>query len=230
MSKSLPHTPPAWQSKVLVAGALAALAAVELSAATYATQTASRDQILVVLGIAIWTDVVLKTAMSLAAGLALALGPVIALHHWRSGTAKAKRQLAVLAAGAALVGLFISTSNLSGYYAWTRQQNAAEVTRSGALYELAEANAARAIEAARTAGAPQVYLSSSERALLEAGQAPVTAARTEGDIGRALLILALVSAMATAYRLPEPAKQAKRSRARKRNDTSELDGARAKRA
>lgn len=197
---------PTWQSRCLLAAALLALAAVEIGAAAYAFQSASRAQILTVGGVVIHTDVALKTAMSIAAGLALALGPVIAIHKWRTGRKGARRE-AVLAGVACLVGLVVSTSNLSGYFAWTRGQLAVEQARTNPLYRVAAANA-EAVVQGRAA-----YITGADRRILAAGLGQATAVRDGGDVMRALGILLLVSGMATAYRLPgEPRAPAKRRR------------------
>jgi len=208
MSKSYTPTPPRWQSLVLIGGALTALAAVELSCATYAWQTASTAQTLELGGLAVPSDVALKTAQSVAAGLCVALGPAVALHLWRSGRVALRRQ-AWLGVAAALVGLVVSTSNLSGYYAWTRQQHAAEAAAASPLYAVAQAAAARAL-------AEDGYLAHADRVVLERAQTPATAARSGGDVARALLILTLVSGMSAAYRLPGKAKAQPKRRARVR--------------
>lgn len=220
MTKSYTHTPPAWQSKALLAGALAALLAVELAAAAYAYQSASRAQVLALGGgVEIATDVVLKTAMSIAAGLALALGPSVAWHLWRGKRVGLRRQ-AYLAIAASIAGLVIATTNLSGYSAWTRQQRTVEAVTTNPLYALAVDNAAK------VRSGELAYLSGADRTLLREGQALTTAQRDFGDVARAVLILLLVSGMATAYRLPHTPKKA-RDRSRKLNDTTELDTARA---
>jgi len=221
MTKSYTNTPPQWQSQTLLVGALLALGAAELGAVAYAYQSASRSQILELGGFGVPTDVVLKTAMSVAAGLCVALGPAVAAHLWRSGR-KGQRRQALLAIAAALVGLCVSTSNLSGYFAWTRGQREIETVTSNPLYAVAVANAER------VARGEISYLTGADRRLLSEGQALSAAARDGGDVGRALFVLILISAMGSAYRLPAKPKAAKRTR-RRRNDTSEIDGARAKR-
>jgi|GEM_PF-6854603 len=217
MSKLIIQTPPAWQSQVLLAGALAALAAAELGAVAYAFQSASMSQVLDLGGMMVPTDVVLKTAMSIAAGLCVALGPVIAAHLWRSGRKGLRRQ-AYLAIAAALVGLCVSTSNLSGYFAWTRSQREVETIRANPLYAVAAANAAKVVSGEIS------YLIGADRELLAAGQGLSAADRNGGDVGRALFILVLISGMGSAYRLPtRPKKVVKRPRRGRSSSENVMD-------
>src|SRR5690606_5146416 len=82
------------------------------------------------------------------------------------------------------------------YFAWTREQRAIETTTESELYAVAQANARR------VARGELAYLTGADRRLLQHGQALTTAHRELGDVLRAAFVLALVSGMATAYRLP----------------------------
>lgn len=225
MSKSHTLTAPTRQAKALFWGGMLALAAVELGGVTYALQTASPDQVLDLGGgWTIQTDVVLKAAMQIAAGLCLALGPAVAAWQWRgSKRNKGKRALAWVAIAASLVGFAIACANLSGYQAWTRGQHEAAVTASGPLYAVAAANAERA-------RLGQGHLSSSDRAVLRAAEAPTTARRSVGDVLKAGFILLLVSAMGSGFAVAKAAKPKRTTKARStkrpRGDNVEELGAR----
>lgn len=207
MSKSYTLTPPRRQAQALFWGGMLALAAAELGGVTYAMQTASQAQTLDLGGgVIVQTDVVLKAAMQIAAGLCLAIGPAVAAYQWRgSARNKTKRAFAWVAIAASLIGFVVATTNLSGYMAHTRGQHVAEAAASGPLYDLAVANAARA-------AAGLAYLSSRDRELLEAAQAPATARRSFGDIAKAALMLALISAMGSGFSVAAAVKKPKRQR------------------
>lgn len=206
MSKSYTLTPPAKQAKALFWGGMIALGAVELGGVTYAMQTASPDQVLDLGGgLALQTDVVLKAAMQIAAGLCLAIGPAVAAWQWRGARRnKTRRAYAWVAIAASIVGFAIAAGNLSGYRAWTRDQHVTAAAAESPLYRVALANAARA-------EAGQGYLSASDRAALRAGEAPTTAQRTLGDWIGAGLTLLLVSAMGSGFQVAG-AGRAKRTR------------------
>lgn len=217
---------PTLEAKWLRIGGWVALGAAELACITYAAQSASNAQALDLGGgIILQTDVVMKAAMQVAAGLSLLLGPAVAVYLWRgSGKSRWKRLQAWVAIAASVVGLGIAASNLSGYNAWTRGQASAEAAASGELYAVAQANAARAAEG-------RALLSSADRRRLEAAERPLEAKRDVGDWLRALGTLLLISAMGSGFVIqpPKPATSRRNKRAPKRNDTSELDRARANR-
>lgn len=187
---------PTWQSRALLLAGLAALAAAELGSGVYAFQSASGAQ-------QVWgipTDAVLKTAMSVTAGLGVAFGMVVTAWLWRTGR-KGLRKQAWLAMAVTAVALAISVSNLSGYFAWTREQHAAEAVRAQESFRIAAER--------RDAGA---YLSRSDEALLRRGQAPTDAERESGDLGKALGVHLLVLGFGAAYRLPVPAKRKRKAK------------------
>jgi len=200
---------PVWQSVLLQVSAVCAVVAIEAAGMAYSMQSASAAQVLDLGGgMKVHTDVVLKSVMSVAAGLSVVYGPTIALHFWRRGGAR-KRVLTVLAAAVSVVGFFVSASNLSGYTAWTRTGRDIEVTRANPFYAMAVADA-EAVQAGR-----KPYLPSEERAILLRGQTQTTATRPFGDVLKAGAILLLVSGMATGFRLPTRQQTAPRQQRRR---------------
>lgn len=196
---NLKSTLPEWQSRVLLAAGLCALAAAALGSAVYAFQSASDSQ--AVYGIP--TDAVIKTVLAVAADIGVALGAAVTAWLFFSGRKTYVRQ-AYVAAAATLLAFILGVVNLSGYSAWTRSQHAADAARANPLYELAVANADRA------QADPRFYLSRTDRDLLEAGQTPDTATRDAGDVAKAIGLHVLVLLFGFAYRLPTRRKAAKR--------------------
>lgn len=190
-------TAPIWQSRTLITLAVAATVAIECASIAYAAQSASRSQVLDLGFGPIQTDVLLKTLMSVAAGAAVVIGSVVAAHQWRRRHMRGRLSLAWIAVAVTAVGFVISTSNLSGYFAWVREQRAVEVVRDNPLYMAAAANAAR------VARGELLYLTGDDRRILREAQQVATADRTLGDVGRAGFMLALVAGMATGYRLTD---------------------------
>lgn len=190
---------PTWQSRALLGAALAALAAAEIGAGVYAFQSASRSQEL-------WglpTDAVLKTVLSVSAGLGVAFGAAVTAWLWRTGR-KGLRKQALLAAVMTVWALLISVSNLSGYFAWTRAQHGAETARASETYQVA-LNRIRS-------GA---YVAPGDRNALLAGEAPADAEREAGDIGKALAVHLLILGFGAAYRLPAPAKRKRKAKSQR---------------
>jgi hypothetical protein len=192
---------PMWQSRALLGAGLAALAAAELGSGVYAFQSASGAQ-------QVWgvpTDAVLKTAMSVTAGLGVAFGMVVTAWLWRTGR-KGLRKQAWLAMAVTIVALAISVSNLSGYFAWTRAQHSAEQVRSSEAYHIA-------LTRIESGG----YVPDADYRTVRRGQAPADAERESGDLGKALGVHLLVLGFGAAYRLPASAtrrrKASKKSRA-----------------
>lgn len=210
-------TAPKWQSRTLIVLAVAATVAVEIASVAYAAQSASRSQIIDLGFGPIQTDVLLKTIMSVAAGASVVFGSVVAAHYWRRRHMRGRLAQAWIAVVVTLVGFVISTSNLSGYYAWVREQRAVEVVRDNPLYMAAAANAER------VARGELAYLTGDDRRVLREAQQVATADRTAGDVGRAAFMLALVAGMATGYRLtdkrsgdmPEQGKPKRKTRKRR---------------
>ncbi len=190
---------PVWQSRILFLAGLAALGAAELGAGVYAYQSAARAQL--VYGVPI--DAVLKTVISIAAGLGVALGASVSAWLWRTGR-KGLRKQALLAICMTAWALMISVGNLSGYFAWTRAQYAAETTRESAVYQIA-------LERVR-GGA---YVPNEDRRLVSHGAAPSDAEREFGDVGKSFGVHLLILGFAAAYRLPAP-HQKKRAKPIKR--------------
>lgn len=204
---------PIWQSWALLIAALLATGAVEVASAAYAFQSASRAQVLDLGGVAIQTDVLLKTLMSIAAGLAVVIGPSVAIYKLSKQGERTRRQ-GYLAVAVCVVGFWLAAGNLSGYFAWTRDQRAVEVAQDNPLYDMAAANAAR------VARGEAAYLTGDDRRILREGQAQITARREAGDVARAAFILALISGMATAYRLPKGASLKREGNGRRRGRRS----------
>lgn len=182
---------PVWQSRVLLGAGLAALAAAELGSGVYAYQSASASQVFY----GIPTDATLKTVLSVTAGLGVAFGAAVTAWLWRTGR-KGLRKQAYLAAVMTVWALAISVGNLSGYFAWTRAQHAAEVVRLTDSYKVA-------LERTQ-AGA---YVSAEDRRLVLRGEAPADAEREVGDLSKAFAVHLLILGFSGAYRLPEPAKK-----------------------
>lgn len=195
-------TAPVWQSRALIVLAILATIAVEFATAAYNYQSASRSQLLDTgLGFTIQTDVLLKTLMSVAAGASVVIGSVVMAHHWRKRNMKGRMGQAIVAIIVTVFGFVVSVSNLSGYFAWVRDQRAVEVVRENPLYRAAAANAER------VARGELPYLSGDDRRILREAQQLTTAEREPGDVFRAIFILGLVAGMATGYRLTEPSAQ-----------------------
>jgi hypothetical protein len=193
-------TLPTWQSRALLFSALAALAAAEIGAGVYAFQSASSEQVFY----GIPTDAVLKTVISVVAGLGVAFGAAVAAWLWRTGRKGLRRQ-AWLAIAMTVWALTISVGNLSGYFAWTRAQAQAEVTRSSVEYRTALSR----IE-------DGAYVPDSDRAIARRGEAPADAERELGDLSKAFGVHILILGFGAAYRLPAPAKK-RRRKAKKQN-------------
>lgn len=191
---------PVLQSRALLGAGLVALTAAELGSAVYAFQSASASQ-------EVWgvpTDAVLKTALSVTAGLGVAFGMVVTAFLWRTGR-KGLRLQAWLALVVTTVALAISASNLSGYFAWTRAQHGAEQVRASAAYQIA-------LDRIEAGG----YVPDQDYRTVRRGQAPADAERELGDLGKALGVHLLILGFGAAYRLPAPRKQkriSKKSRA-----------------
>ena len=186
---------PTWQSRLLLLAALAALGAAELGAGVYAYQSASASQ-------EVWgvpTDAALKTVLSVAAGLGVAFGAVVTAWLWRTGRRGLRRQ-AWLAAVMTAWALLISTSNLAGYFAWTRAQHSAEAVRASEPYRIALNRIA--------AGG---YVPDQDYRLVRRGQSPADAERELGDVGKALGVHLLILGFGAAYRLPAPPKRKRAS-------------------
>lgn len=193
-------TLPVWQSRVLLAAGFAAFLAAELGAGVYAFQSASASQ-------EVWgipTDAALKTVLSVAAGLGVALGAAVAAWLWRTGR-KGLRKQAYLAMVITAWALFVSVGNLSGYFGWTRAQREVEAVTTNPLYAVAAANAQAVVEGR----AP--YLTGADRRLLMDGQANADAQREAGDVSKALAVHLLILGFGTAYRLPTPTKRRRRN-------------------
>lgn len=187
---------PVWQSRILLGAGIVALAAAELGAGVYAFQSASTSQ-------EVWgipTDAALKTAMSLAAGIGVAFGAAVAAWLFRTGR-KGLRLQAWLAVAMTAWALTISVGNLSGYFAWTRAQHAAEVVRVSDSYRVASER--------RDSGQ---YLSRTDEATLRRGEAPADAERELGDLSKGLGIHLLILGFGAAFRLPAPAKKRRSKR------------------
>lgn len=191
-------TLPTWQSRALLFSALAALAAAEIGAGVYAFQSASSEQVFY----GIPTDAVLKTVISVVAGLGVAFGAAVAAWLWRTGRKGLRRQ-AWLAIAMTAWALTISVGNLSGYFSWTRAQAAAEAVRSTEVYEIAQQRV--------RSGA---YVSDADLRTVRRGEPPADAERELGDLSKALGVHILILGFGAAYRLPAPAKK-RRSKAKK---------------
>lgn len=189
-------TLPTWQSRALLGSALAALAAAEIGAGVYAFQSASSEQVFY----GIPTDAVLKTVLSVAAGLGVAFGAAVTAWLWRTGRKGLRRQ-AWLAMFMTAWALTISVGNLSGYFAWTRAQAAAEAVRETESYRQALAR--------ERAG---VYVSDDDRRTIRRGEAPVDAERELGDLSKAFGVHLLILGFGAAYRLPAPVKKRRKSK------------------
>lgn len=189
-------TLPEWQSRTLMGAGLAALAAAAFGSGVYAFQSASDSQL--VYGVP--TDAVIKTTLAVAADVGVALGAAVTAWLVWSNRKGLQRQ-AIWAAAATALAFALGVSNLSGYYAWTRGQHAADAARSNPLYAVAVANAARV----ESGEAP--YLLGDDRRILQAAQAPSNAVREGGDVGKAIGLHVLVLLFGFAYRLPAKRKQ-----------------------
>lgn len=191
---------PIWQSRVLLGAGLAALTAAELGAGLYAFQSASASQ-------EVWgvpTDAVLKTVLSVAAGLGVAFGAAVTAWLWRTGRKGLRRQ-AWLAMAMTAWALLISVGNLSGYFGWTRAQAVAEAVRASEPYRIA-------LDRVRSGA----YVTSEDLRLVRRGEAPSDAERELGDVGKAFGVHLLILGFGAAYRLPAQTKtrrKAKQSRA-----------------
>lgn len=197
------QTLPVWQSRILLAAGLAALTAAALGSGAYAFQTASASQ-------EVWgipTDAVIKTTLAVAADIGVAFGAAVTMWLWRSGR-KGLRKQAYVAIAATAFAFILGVSNLSGYFAWTRQQHTIDAVHANPLYELAVANA----DAVREGRLP--YLAGHDRRLLLEGQIATTAVRDSGDLGKAFGLHLLVLVFGFAYRLPAPRQQRRVRRAR----------------
>lgn len=201
---------PQWQATLLFWGAMLTTAAAGLGGVIYAEQSASPSQ--TVYGIP--TDVALKTAMAVTADLGVALGAIVTAWLWRTGR-KGLRKQAILAGVMTAWALMIATGNLSGYFAWVRNQTQVEAVRANPLYALAQADAERAARG-------EIWLSSADRHMLEQGQTLSTATRDGGDVSKALAVHLLILGFAAAYRLPAPRKQEKVRRTRRTVGTPRL--------
>ena len=190
---------PEWQSRILLGAGLAALAAAALGSAVYAFQSASDSQEFY----GIPTDAVIKTALAVAADIGVAFGAAVTAWLWWSGR-KGLRKQAIVAAAATSLAFALGVVNLSGYSAWTRQQHEVDAVHANPLYEVAVANAARA------ESDPRYYVTGTDRRLLQAAQAPLTAVRDAGDIFKAIGLHVLVLVFGFAYRLPKQRKETKR--------------------
>lgn len=188
---------PQWQSALLLGAALLTTAAAGLGGVIYAEQTASPSQSFY----GIQTDVALKTAMAVSADLGVAFGAIVTAWLWRTGR-KGLRKQAILAGVMTAWALLISTGNLSGYFAWVRNQTQVEAVRANPLYALAQADAERAARG-------QIWLSSADRRILEQGQTLATATREGGDVSKALAVHLLILGFGAAFRLPVPRKYRK---------------------
>lgn len=206
MQLSMNMALPVWQSRILLVAGLAALAAAELGAGIYAFQSAARSQELY--GVPV--DATLKTVISIAAGLGVALGASVSAWLWRTGR-KGLRKQAQLAILMTIWALTISIGNLSGYFAWTRAQHGAEAVRATTAYQVA-------VE--RING--REYVSDEDRALARRGQAPSDAERELGDIGKAFSVHLLILGFAAAYRLPAPPKKKRATRPQRARGTPKL--------
>lgn len=197
------HVQPRWQSALLLSAALLTTAAACTGGVIYAVQTASPSQSLY----GIPTDVVIKTALAVTADIGVAFGAIVTAWLWRTGR-KGLRKQAILAGVMTALAVVIAVSNLSGYNAWIRNQVQVEAVRSNPLYELATENAERA-------AAGQVYLSSADRRMLEAGQTNTTAVRNGGDVVKAFGIHLLILGFGAAFQLPVKAQRRKARRPRR---------------
>lgn len=184
-------TLPEWQSRALMGAGLAALAAAAFGSGVYAFQSASVSQL--VYGIP--TDAVIKTTLAVAADVGVALGAAVTAWLYWSNRKGLQRQ-AIWAAAATALAFTLGVSNLSGYYAWTRGQHAADAARASPLHDVAVANAER------VARGEMAYLTGADRRLLEQAQAPSNAVRESGDVGKAIGLHILVLLFGFAYRLP----------------------------
>ncbi|MGE0533134.1 MAG: hypothetical protein AB7P35_17635 [Hyphomonadaceae bacterium] len=187
---------PVWQSRVLLGAGLAALAAAELGAGVYAFQSASASQ-------EVWglpVDAALKTVLSVAAGLGVAFGAAVTAWLWRTGRKGLRRQ-AWLAMAMTVWALAISVGNLSGYFAWTRAQHAAETVRESTAYRVALERI--------SSGA---YVPDDDRRLVRRGEAPADAEREFGDVGKAFGVHILILGFGAAFRLPAPAKRKRQTK------------------
>lgn len=191
---------PARESAALFVASLAALCAAEIGAGVYAAQSAASAQ-------ALWgipTDAILKTALSVTAGLGVAFGAPVTAWLFRTGR-KGLRGQAWLAALMTALALVISASNLSGYFAWTRGQAEAEAVQASMAYR----TAAR-LQARREAG-EAVYIRREDEAVLRSGEPPADAERELGDIVKAFGVHLLILGFG-AYRLPAQRKAPARKR------------------
>ncbi len=207
MTQNTLHAP-VLQSRVLLVAGLVGLAAALTGEATYAWQSATASQALLLGDVTVPVDAVIKTAISLAAGASVAFGAIVAAHLWRTGR-KGLRKQAYLAITMTLVALLVSVGNLSGYFAWTRGQHSAEVARASESYRVADER--------RDANA---YLSNADEAILRRAEAPADAERELGDTGKALFAHLLIAGMFAAYRLPNK-QQSKRRGKRRPKDIRE---------
>lgn len=182
---------PTWQSRALLASGLLALAAAELGSGVYAFQSASSAQQFY----GIPTDAVLKTVLSVAAGLGVAFGAAVTAWLWRTGRKGLRRQ-AYLAIAMTVWALVISVGNLAGYFSWTRSQHAAEIVRMSEPYRIA-------LERVNSGA----YVPDEDRSLIRRGEPPADAEREFGDIGKAFGVHILILGFGAAYRLPEPQKR-----------------------
>lgn len=182
---------PEIQSRILLTAGLCALGAAALGSAVYAFQSASDSQSFY----GIPTDAVIKTTLAVAADVGVAFGAAVTAWLWWSGRKGLRRQayVAMVATGLAFS---LGVVNLSGYSAWTRQQHGRDAAMASPVYAVALANAERAERDSR------FYLTGTDRRLLEAAQAPLTAERDAGDLGKAIGLHILVLVFGFAYRLP----------------------------
>lgn len=204
MTNQLKLRCPAWQSGVLLGTALTALAFCEYASGFYAWKNASLDQVLVLWGFSIPLDAVIKTGLSIVAGITCTLGFPVAMHLWRTGRKGLQRQ-AKLAFAVSGVAAVLTMSNLSGYYAWTRDTAEALKFQTTLEYRTAADDYAADAQVLRSNGSlgqDRYDQHKADLATLQRGEVKATAERHLGDVGRASVILALIIGAASAFRLP----------------------------
>jgi hypothetical protein len=195
---------PEWQSQTLLVSALAATGAAAAMCAIYAWQSASPSQ--AIFGIA--TDAALKTAAAVLADVGVALGAIVTMWLLQTGR-KARRPQIIVAATMTALSFGYAVGNLSGYYAWTRDQRQLEAVHANPAYAIAELHARQVLAGARP------YLLGGENRMLEQGQSLATADRKDGDWWKAIGLHALILGFGAAYRLPASRKTTVRVRSRR---------------